>query len=114
MTTLSKLFEVRSGFITLINMSFLHELYQNNVAVPVVGTLIFCVISYYLMKWLGNDVSVPVRDATKNHNWKPIKITAKVFKHTKANFALFTLIYILGMVLFYLRSATTEWHWSIL
>lgn len=94
MTTLSKLLADRSGFISLINMSFLHELYQNNVTVPVVGTIFFCVISYYLMKWLNNDVNVPVRDATKNHNWKPIKITAKVSKHTNINFVLLKLLFI--------------------
>lgn len=63
-------------------MSVLHELYQNNVAIPAVGTLIICVISYYLMKWLSNDVAVPVPDSTKNHHWKPIKITAKVLSLT--------------------------------
>lgn len=78
MTVFSKLFSERPGFINIVNMSLLHELYQNNFIIPAVGTLIVCVISYYLIKWVSNDVVVPVPSSSKHHNWKPIKITAKV------------------------------------
>lgn len=78
MTVLSKLLITeKSTFVPVINMSFLHEIYPNNFTVPAVGTLIICVVTYYLIKWFSNDAIVPVPDSNKNHNWKPIKITAK-------------------------------------
>lgn len=78
MTVFSKVFTEKSTFYHVINMSFLHELYENNFAIPAVGTLIVCVVTYYLIKWLSNDAVVAVPYSVKNHNWKPIKISAKV------------------------------------
>lgn len=46
--------------------------------IPIFGTAVICVVSYYIFKWLNSDVDVPVRDSTKNHNWKAIRLDAKV------------------------------------
>lgn len=48
--------------------------------IPVLSTLFMCVVSFYLFKWLGGDMSVTLRDVSKNHSWKPIKLSSKVRK----------------------------------
>ncbi|XP_022916830.1 diacylglycerol kinase epsilon [Onthophagus taurus] len=53
---------------------------NGGVFVPVFSTFLICVISYYFFKWFsGNDINVPIRDATKNHNWKPINVSSKAW-----------------------------------
>lgn len=53
--------------------------------VPVFGTVLICVVSYYIFKWLSSDVDVPVRDSSKTHNWKAIKLAAKVVRYFSQN-----------------------------
>lgn len=50
----------------------------DSILFPAFTTLVICFVSYYIIKWLGADSIVRLRDATKNHNWKPLKINSKV------------------------------------
>lgn len=53
--------------------------------VPIFGTVLICMVSYYIFKWLSGDIDVPVRDSSKTHNWKAIKLTAKVILKNTVN-----------------------------
>lgn len=46
--------------------------------ISALSTLALCIASYYIMKWIGGDVTVPIRDVSKTHNWKDVKITTQV------------------------------------
>lgn len=73
------------------------------VFVPVVSTVIICFVSYYFFKWVSGDITVPIRDATKNHSWTPLRMSSKVSRFTCAkvfNIILFGIFS--GLVLFYL------------
>lgn len=70
-----KWFTEQRGCLKMINLDTLYPPY--GIFIPVLSTLFMCVISYYLFKWLGGDATVTLRDATKNHSWKPIKLSSK-------------------------------------
>ncbi|GJQ73668.1 hypothetical protein Trydic_g14006 [Trypoxylus dichotomus] len=49
------------------------------VFVPVVSTVIICFVSYYFFKWINGDVTVHIRDATKNHSWTSLRLSSKAW-----------------------------------
>lgn len=56
-------------------------LYANTYGVvfPVVSTLAFCYVSFNVFKWMIGDATVPIPSVNNRHNWKNVRITAKVF-----------------------------------
>ncbi|KRT80304.1 C1 domain containing protein [Oryctes borbonicus] len=49
------------------------------VFVPVVSTVIICFVSYYFFKWVNGDVTVHIRDATRNHSWTSLRLSSKAW-----------------------------------
>lgn len=61
-------------------MWYLSDFYPpHGVLFPVASTLLICVLSFYFFKWLSGDVAVPIRDVSKTHNWKIIRISSKAW-----------------------------------
>lgn len=72
---------------------------SEGIALPVIGTIVFCTIGLYLLKYFQAEVNVPVRDSTKTHNWKAIRVAARVRESNKTTCFVFSVL--IGMVLFY-------------
>lgn len=47
--------------------------------ISTVSTVIFCVFTINFFRYLLNSSHIQIRDVTKEHNWKSIKGTTKVF-----------------------------------
>ncbi|XP_025836280.1 diacylglycerol kinase epsilon isoform X2 [Agrilus planipennis] len=66
------------GYPTYIMISLGPSIFPSyGVFIPIVSTILLCVASYYVFKWLSTDSVIPIRDVTKKHNWKTIQISSK-------------------------------------
>lgn len=77
MAALSKLFWNQEKRAMIIDGVFYPSV---GVFIPVVSTIVICVITYYAIRWInGSEMNVPIRDFSKNHSWIPIKLAAKAW-----------------------------------
>jgi len=51
----------------------------NTIILPTLSTVIFFVFTIKFFRHLMRNPHIQIRDVTKEHNWKPITRTTKVF-----------------------------------
>lgn len=58
-------------------MFIIGDLFPPVGALTIIGTVVFCFISFYLFKCFGGENNVRIRDYMKNHSWTPIQISSR-------------------------------------
>lgn len=58
----------------------------NTIVLPTLSTMIFFIFTLNFLKYLVGESHIQIRDITKEHNWKTIRGTSKVFSRIASYF----------------------------